>query len=208
MDKSAHVPGKGSAFLEHSHGHHGFLGEIILINPESNPAKEANNKSRNNITRGPGKQDAAGSKTEEEGRGTPDKDDDTNIINALEFFTHGPAVDFESEKKVNAGHDDDDDGNVDVEDPFISMTIYLGSAGVLPSPSCLFGDCAPNDRAEDCTHSPCHSNDPSKRTSFIETNHIGNSNFNQGNHSTSANSLNLIVSFRNIQLGIIPLVTQ
>ena len=201
MDPGTNKPGKGSAFLEDSHGHHRLLGEVIFINPESNPAKDPNDKWCNDIARAPWVQHAAGCETEEEGCGTADKDGNADVIDSHEFFADGAAVGFESEEEVNASNDNDDNGDVDVEDPAISSI----SAQSLPSPSRLFGDRASDDRANNSTKSPRQRNNPKKRASLIETKHISNCNFNQSNHSTSANSLNLIISFRKLDWGCMPL---
>ena len=150
MDPSTNEPGKGSAFFEDSHRHHRFLGEVIFINPESNPAKDPNDNRRNNIARVPWVQDTAGRETKEEGRGTADKDDNTDVIDAHEFFADGAAVGFESEEEVDANDDNDDNGDIDVEDPAISSI----SAECLPSPSRLFGDRTSDDRAKNSTESP------------------------------------------------------
>ena len=150
MDPSTNEPGKGSAFLEDSHWHHRFLGEVIFINPESNPGKDPEDNRRKNIARLPWVQDTAGCETKEEGRRTADKDDDADVIDAHEFFADGAAVGFESEKEVDANDDNDDNGDVDVEDPAVSSI----SAEGLPSPTRLFGDSTSDDRAKNSTKSP------------------------------------------------------
>lgn len=88
MDPSTEVPCKGSAFFKDTHRHHGFLGHVIFISPESDPAKDADNNWSEDIARVPREQDASSRKTKEERCGAADKDDDTDVINSLEFFAN------------------------------------------------------------------------------------------------------------------------
>jgi len=119
MNPGTDVTSQGSTFFEDSHWHHGFFYNIILDKPEQNQAKDTDDKRCDDIGRCPGEDDSSGGKSEEERCSAADKDDDAKVIDSFEFLADRGRVGSKGKEEPDASGNDDDNGNVDVEDPVI-----------------------------------------------------------------------------------------